>query len=636
LLLPDVMWPPMFFLRRLALLFASGFSYGNDLLHLTMNEAMAQARLGANGFSSPHLLVDGFPYLGLYNRDWFNFAAGSPEASQWRTTIDHPVSLRLKQAQRDSRQQVGVELGAIRQRITADMGANWAESAAMRLNVQGTIHDAGRSAQATQSIGIAPSFAWGLGSNSELHASLLYLHREGASDYGMPFDPRSGRPYDAPYDHYYGLADVDCEQVTTYQGLVRFVHTESEQSRWLTRFSYSAYDYFSNPTEPMLLLESGKEDVVMRKLKQRTANDDVLNLAQKYEYEFNWGTVAHQASAELLLRRERMYSRRDTAISSSLPPDTPAELPDPYPDYSPMMGPMDRREASGWLTTFDVQDRLKLSSNLQLELGAKVDQIRQGISYQGFDKDTGESTGSYDFTRQLFLPSWQAALNWQASDALSWHLRMGQTSNTALRTYIYDEAGRDLPAELSNYRELGLIWRSAGLALQANAYQLDKYHERNAGAAVRGVALLSKHRRDQGVDLRLGLVLSPQLKLSAYGNGLNALIMEAGDIAGTAGNRPRNTPNYLANLAVKYQINPQWRSSLGINWVGQRSNNEKNAYQLPAYHLLSARVQYRGKNSSLSLVVNNVFDSMYYEGRYRDSAAVGAPRNIALIYSIGV
>ncbi|HEX4270324.1 MAG TPA: TonB-dependent receptor, partial [Rhizomicrobium sp.] len=93
-------------------------------------------------------------------------------------------------------------------RLTGDVNYVLGDDMAVRLNLMGQRNNTeGRPFARTQKWGAAPSFAWGLGSNTV--ATLEYLHQQedDIPDYGIPF--LVGQP--APVNHrsYYGLPSDD-------------------------------------------------------------------------------------------------------------------------------------------------------------------------------------------------------------------------------------------------------------------------------------------------------------------------------------------------------------------------------------------------------------------------------------------
>nr|WP_199068203.1 TonB-dependent receptor [Chromobacterium sp. ASV5] len=587
-------------------------------------EALSQARSGPRGFSEPALLLDEAEGVARYQREWFQLAGGQLAPDDWRHTIDIPLRLRSKQAEPDHRSRIGAEAGRNRQRLHADLGGGWGDSRAWRLNLLRGNEDLGRAPRDNRLQGVAPALAWGLGGDREWRASFLQLTRRGASDYGMPFDPASGQPLASGYDRYYGLSDVDREDSRSRHGQLSLKQRARNGDSWFSRLSYNDYRYFSNPTEPFLQSPS----LAGRKLKQRVSRERGLELSQRIDHRWRAAGVEHRSRWTLLLRRESGQSRRDTAAGGALPPDTPSAQPDPNIPYRPELTPLDRRAMRGSLARLEWQDEIEPAPGWRFQLGARLERLRGDFRYLGYDRASGAISDGFDQSRSWAARSWRGALHWQGSPNWQAALRAGRVVDSSSRLYLYDTPERALPLESASFQELGLGWRNQRMALQGALYRMTRRHERNAGAAVRGVTLLSQRRHDRGAELNLRWAAHPRLDLAAYANWLHSRIAVAGDVAGSAGKRPRNTPDRQGRLSLRWRARPALSARLDLNWIGQRYNNERNAYRLPAYRLLGGRVDYARGDWRLALGLNNALDTLYYDGRYRDSAAVGPRRNL--------
>lgn len=98
-----------------------------------------------------------------------------------------------------------------------------------------------------------------------------------------------------------------------------------------------------------------------------------------------------------------------------------------------------------------------------------------------------------------------------------------------------------------------------------------------------------------------------------------------------AGNRPAHVPRVTANLWGHYRMG-DWRTSLGLRYVGDRFANEANSMRLPAYTLVDAVVSWNvNPKTTLSLIGRNLTNRVYAASAYSTQWILGTSRSVELM-----
>ncbi len=137
----------------------------------------------------------------------------------------------------------------------------------------------------------------------------------------------------------------------------------------------------------------------------------------------------------------------------------------------------------------------------------------------------------------------------------------------------------------------------------------------------------------RGLELAGGFSVSPAWRLeanAAYTRARFDELIEAGG-ANRAGNRPANVPKITANLWGHYRAG-DWRTSLGLRYVGDRYADNANSSRLPAYTVLDAVVSWNvNPTTTLSLIGRNLANRVYATAAYDSQWLLGMGRSVELM-----
>lgn len=213
--------------------------------------------------TSGSIFVDGVRDLGSISRDVFNIeqievAKGPAGTDNGRTAPTGAINLVSKQAHGHDRTSVSGSYGSADQkRVTADWNQILGASSAVRLNLMAQDSGVpGRDTIENKRWAIAPSLAFGLGSDTRTYLNVLHIQQQNLPDGGVPTiglpgysspddtRPQLGNAAPVASSNFYGtLSDFD--DVTADMATLRIEHDISNVTRLIntTRWGSTKQDY---------------------------------------------------------------------------------------------------------------------------------------------------------------------------------------------------------------------------------------------------------------------------------------------------------------------------------------------------------------------------------------------------------
>ncbi|AKC86221.1 TonB-dependent receptor [Pseudoxanthomonas suwonensis] len=292
---------------------------------------------GENGFStntnnfslrgfdtSGSIFIDGVRDSGNYARDVFNVdrveVAKGPAADNGRGGLAGYVNMVSKTPQLGYFARGTASFGAdgtdadSRLRATVDLNNQLGEHSALRLNLMATNGGVpGREHASNDAVGIAPSLAFGLGTDTRFILAAEHVSQSGRPDWGVPgaFIPgtinHNADAERASTDNFYGLAS-DFDENTSSSVSARFEHdfspalTLSNFTRWSQTSRDAVYTVPTNYVPATQLVTTQAQAF-------RRDNDGIANLTN-LTARFRTGGWAHTLSTGLDLSREESESDR--------------------------------------------------------------------------------------------------------------------------------------------------------------------------------------------------------------------------------------------------------------------------------------------------------------------------------------
>jgi catecholate siderophore receptor len=258
--------------------------------------------------------IDGTRDFGTTIRDPFNFeqvevVKGPGSVLGGRGTTGGAINIISKQPTLEDFSLGSVTLGTdATKRGTLDINRQIGEHSAVRINLMG--HDqevAGRDAIEQQRWGFAPTVAFGLGTPTQVTLSYYHAESDGITDYGLPFDPATGKPAAVDRSNFYGFKARDKQTTSADIGTVRLDHrfSDSLSLRNQTRYGVTTNDYIA--TRPNLTAAPAGQ--VIRQFLSRDENNTILSNQTDVTKKFTTGGIGHTVVAGVELSQERFENK---------------------------------------------------------------------------------------------------------------------------------------------------------------------------------------------------------------------------------------------------------------------------------------------------------------------------------------
>lgn len=546
-------------------------------------------------------------------------------------------------------------------RTTADLNHQIGDTMAFRLNAMWHENDvAKRGGTDYERWGIAPSFSWGLGTDTRVTAMYMYQKDTNTPDWGVPIN-RSGHRMDGVSREYWGqFSNVDTERTEFSSATLRVEHDFNQktsirnQTRWAETKRFTLLNTGGRMLNAVGATEAGQlitppggsnywgynsagaevyptGFLAVNRLRGNAnsykgtifANQTDLNL------DFNTGSVRHQMVTGVEFYEESYRKDPRSYRVPSFIADGQAfviDVRDPITHYD---GPFTTRsltsEAGAKVTNWGVYayDQITLNENWEIAAGLRYDNFRvkwydDAGSRRPYDQSEGVWSGRLGVVYKpvengsVYL-SYSQASQPSAAAAAS---RSGGGGNDGVANYS--------PGKASTW-ELGTKWDLLDnkLALTAAVFQVERSNPSDTDPDNPSQVIQSSAKeRVRGVEL--GLAGNVTSKWSVYGGWtvLNSKVLEDQEDPAQEGGKMKNVPDMTFNLWTNYAFDNQWDAGFGAQYIGKRRFTAGNTVargasadvNMPSFWLFNAAIGYKvNQNLALRLNVNNIFDKFYLQ-----------------------
>ncbi len=644
------------------------------------------------GFNSrSDIFVDGVRDYGIYNRDPFNYEQievykGPASSNSGRGSAGGSLNLVTKTPKLDSFTRVDGMVGTDDlYRVTLDINEplfrnqNYASSggkgsysgkgsygkqgyggksvllddsgAAFRLNLLYHDQDApGRDVVEQNRWGVAPSVAFGLGTDTRLTLSYLHLEEDNVPDYGLPFVPydathpaligHAGTVPPSSFHNFYGLRGLDFEDITTDMVGVLFEHDFSDdvKVRNFTRYSkndvqsYIAAPRFTNPRVP---------GTINRDYKARDQVYETWSNTTDFTFEFETGALEHTlvAGFEFIAEDQVSGSFTGNFLGSTTAnrafPATNLFNPNPNDPYSVTF-----TRGLDEFATVDTRsaylfDTVEITDSLKYIGGLRYDHVELEIN------DRVAPVGRVDE-----FVSWRSALVYNPVDNASVYFGYGTSfspsgdSVTGLSLSTRDERNAtidltDVDPEKSQSFELGTKWDvlEDKLSLTGALFRTEKTDARTQDP-VTGDITLDGEQVIQGFELGAVGNITDSWRIFAgyvYTDSEVTDSLDPRDI----GKRLGNTPLHTFNIWSVHDLPGGFQVGVGTQYIDERVNNIDALYYMEGYWLVDAMLGYQvSDNLTLRLNVHNLLEEDYVDRPSGNHFVPGAGRAVSLSASM--
>lgn len=550
-------------------------------------------------------------------------------------------------------------------RVTADSNVLIGDETAVRMNLMGHKNDVpGRDVEEVERFGLAPSVAFGLGSDTRLSLSALYQRENNIPEYGVPY--YDGAPLigvdSATYYGYTNLDDQDIE-VGTVTAKVEHDFSAIFKVRNLTRWQEVTQDTqtsapqgtfcFDNGLTPSgdscgALLPATYQPSGPRGLVRETDTGAFVNQTD-FTTEFTTGRVEHTvvtgaslSSEDFALDSSSLPRNADGTALSALP------VMDLYEPSGIYTGPINKTLTAETDTTVDnmalyLFDTLAFGKKFQLSGGVRYDRNEaktNTVSYNWIPPveegalELGEATPTRSENDEDML-SYRLGAVYKPRINGSVYVAYGNSetpSTASVRSACNDANCTVEPEEAESY-EVGTKWDVLHnkLALTASLFRNDRTNYRVTDSADFGSSLpvqqLDGEARVDGVALSAGGALTKRLQISANYTWLDSEVLRgvSKDDAAVVGDYMKGdallqVPDHAFSVWATYEVTTRWEVGYGTTYQGETwltqhsaSYQEGPLMKSPDYFVHRAMVSYVPMDVLvLQLNVENLFDEEYY------------------------
>ncbi|MGV3772486.1 MAG: TonB-dependent receptor [Verrucomicrobiales bacterium] len=588
--------------------------------------------LSIRGFNArTDLFVDGIRDIGGYARDPFNYeqievVKGPASAYAGRGSTGGSLNLQTKTPKANPFYRGSIGFGTDDyKRVTFDVNQPLKpiglDTAAVRLNAMWNDSEfPGRDEVINERWGIAPSFAWGLGTQTRLTLTYLHLEQDNVPDYGIPWVPANNVPLasyanQAPpvdFGNFYGLRSRDYENTVTDIPTLRLDHdfNEALSIQNTTRYGRTSRD--SVITAPRFA--SPTSTVINRQIQSRDQVDEIIANRTDLTYKFESGIFENTVVPGVEYNHETSENFARTGAAST------TDLFNPNPN-DPSPGSVSRTGAK----TDAVADSVGIYVFDTLKITEKW-QVNGGLRWDHFNTEyTAVATNGVatTFERTDEMPSWRGALVFKPKENGSIYFGYGSSFNPSAEGLTLANTATaannlSLDPEESQTFELGTKWDlfNRRLSLSAAIFRTEKTNARTEDPAdPSDIVVLAGEQRVDGVEFGASGSITREWKVFGGYTWLASEVVKSRNRL-EVGNELSNTPEHSANLWTTYDFPFKITIGAGMQYVGSRwsSTNPASRREAPDYVLFDALIAYSiNEHATLRLNIYNLADEQYID-----------------------
>lgn len=569
--------------------------------------------------------IDGTRDFGVQIRDPFNFeqvevVKGPGSVYGGRGSTGGAINIVSKTPTLEDFSLGSFTLGTdMTKRGTLDINRALGEHTAFRINLLG--HDAevaGRDAIEQQRWGIAPSLTFGLGTPTQVTFSYYHLETDGIVDYGLPFDPSTGRPLAVNRENFYGLTARDKQETSADIGTVRLEHrfSDSLNLRNQLRYGQTTNDYIA--TVPSLT--GAPPDEVVRNVRSRDETSTILSNQTDLTSKFSTGGIGHTVVTGIELSKEDLENR-GRAIGAV--PN--ADRFNPNPDDSFTLSVT--RNGNDTVSTTKTAalyafDTMKLSEQWEFSGGVRGEQV---------DTEATVGVAGDHFERDDFLVSYSAGLVFKPRPNGSIYVAYGNSYNPSAEFGSLNSETAVLEPEKNNSYEIGTKWDllDERLSLTGAVFRTDKTNARVNDLL--GISVLEGEQRVDGFEIGFAGSLTQAWRVFGGYTFLKSEILDDGPAADNEGNEIPGVAPHNFSLWTTYRLTRDWTIGGGALYTGRRFANTANTQEADGYWRFDAMASYQiTEKVGLRLNLLNITDEEYFDGLQSGKAVMAPARTILL------
>ncbi len=541
----------------------------------------------------------------LYNVERVEAVKGANALTFGRGGGGGVINRVTKQAEFSPLREVALQAGAFgNKRVSTDLGGNFGERAALRLNALYENSDSFRHHVNVERYGIAPTVAMKAGDRTLLRASYEYFNDGRTVDRGIP--SFAGRPSPAHRSTLFGDPDRSFAIAGVHLGSATVEH---QLGGWMVRNTTMVGDYGKfyqnvfpgvvNPAQTLVGISGYNNATGRRNLFNQT---DVTGVVKT-------GFIRHNLLAGAELGRQRTANFRNTAYfngtatSVNVPfwspnIDTQAEFRQSATDAD---NGATNRVSSGF-----VQDQMELTRHVQLVAG---------LRYDYFNTNFLDNRASQHLRRadNLVAPRLGLVVKPVANVSLYTSYSVTYLPGSGDQFASLNATTQTLrPERFNNYEAGAKIDLRGRVTITTAVYRLDRNNStaRDPNDPARTVQTGSL--RTNGAEAGINGSITRRWQIAGGYATQDAFVSSATTAAGL-GAKVALVPRQTASLWNNYCILPRWSMGLGAIYQASMWAGIDNTVRLPSFRRADVAT-FITLTDTVRLQANleNLFDSTYY------------------------
>ncbi|WP_077037721.1 TonB-dependent siderophore receptor [Pelomonas sp. KK5] len=602
------------------------------------------------------VFIDGMRDPAFYDRDTFfldriELLRGSGALMFGRGSTGGALNQQTKKAILADQNQIDVTLSSHSGlRSVGDFNKRTGETSALRVGLMKDDADSDGAGNKVDKIGAGGSFRYGIGEEDEFGVTAYVLDNNNGINYGMPWiKPTSASATSTstlvPVDpnNYYGMAS-DFNKGGIKYLMLDHTHRFSSDVELVTKVRYA--DYYRDMRASLIRLATGTgldnlgpNTVLSRNLQIKKQDMQTLTAQSDLQAKVKIAGFENTILTGVDFAREakQVYAAYSAAQGGVVPAKPSTTLGTPYDGASSNESLRSFRTSSDYVSKglgAYLQDMVQVAPMWKVVAGLRYDKVDG--DYNGYTIPNNAQGPVTTTPYQMRISEWskRAAVLFQPSDSLSFHLMGATAFNTSGDAYSLGAANAAIPPEKSVNVELGAKIDSfdGKLSTQIGIFRNTKLHERNTDPLTNLVELSGK-RHAAGVDVNVIGRITPQWEVFATATWMPVAKIDIG-VPGAEGQgtRPSLTPRYSGNFWTTYQFTPALRLGTGANARSGQQPNRNPGFYAPKFVIFNLMGEYAAVPDTLLFRVNidNVANKRYADALYTAFYVPGTGRIVSL------
>lgn len=628
--------------------------------------------LTIRGFNArTDMFVDGIRDMGGYTRDPFNYeqvevAKGPSSAYSGRGSTGGSINLVSKTPNLKRSYAGSVGIGneqSLRTTLDLNQPIEALPGTALRVNALWQEGDvAGRDFVSNQRWAIAPSVAFGLGTENRLTLSYFHMEQKNTPDNGIPWVPDTNVPlagniYQAPpgvgFNTWYGLANRDYERVKTDLVTLEAEKDINENLTIRNIFRYGRNERDSIYTTPRFLTSKIKDPAdpskeititgtdINREFKSHMRVTEIIADTISARAKFDTWKFSHTVDGGFEFAHERENNRARATLAGPNGPITTVDNPDaqdkPFPyavgsDGKLWTGPFTGASTTTTSNSYGIFlfDTIKLHEKLELNAGVRWDRFEadsQNVAVRGSTTTVTDPITKVKTTtknKSVYLSRTDEAVTYRIGPVFkpvpngSIYIGYGTSFNPSAEGLAVTVAANniDVKPEESHSFEIGTKWDffDKRLMLQGSIFRIEKTNARTPNLDPNDPAVvLEGEQRVDGLELGASGSITEHWKVFTGFTYLNSQYVKSNTEA-EIGRRLPGTPQTSFNFWTTYEL--PWNITIGGGgqYVGSRFADATNLRKAPDYWTFDAMVGYKiNANLNAQFNISNLADEKYID-----------------------